>query len=50
MNFESDFTIASTVGHEEEFVAAIGPSIEECASLNVISRGDAINFLIPRVR
>lgn len=50
MGYESDHLIASTVGIEEEYVAAIGPTIDECTLLNIISRADAIKYLIPRIR
>nr|CAD2156955.1 unnamed protein product [Meloidogyne enterolobii] len=50
MGYESDHLIATTVGIEEEYIAAIGPTIDECALLNIISRADAIKYLIPRIR
>jgi DNA-directed RNA polymerase III subunit RPC2 len=50
MGYESDHFIASAVGNEEDFVAAIGPSMDESASLGVVSRADAIKYLIPKVR
>lgn len=50
MGYESDYLIASVVGDEEEFVAALGPSIDESISHDVISRADALKYLIPKVK
>jgi len=49
MGYESDFTIASSVGHEEDFVSAFGPSLDECSSLDILTKNDALRFLTPRV-
>jgi hypothetical protein len=50
MGYESDYLIVSILGIEEEFVAAMGPSLDECNSFDVISRADGIKYLIPKVR
>lgn len=49
MDYESDFVIASAVGHEEGFVAAMGPSLDEAASLNVVTKFDALKYLSSKV-
>lgn len=49
MGYESDFLIASSVGNEEDFVAALGPSLDECSVLGIISRADALKYMISRV-
>lgn len=49
MGYESDYQITSAVGCEEEFIASLGPSIDECASLNILSRTDSLNYMIPKV-
>lgn len=50
MGYESDFLIASAVGNEEDFVAALGPSLDESAFLGIISRTEAIKYLTTKVR
>jgi DNA-directed RNA polymerase III subunit RPC2 len=50
MGYEADHLIASIVEIEEDFVAAMGPSLDECASLDVISRADAIQHMIPKIK
>lgn len=49
MGYESDYVINSAIGHEEEIVAAIGPSLEECSTLNIITKGDALRYLSTKV-
>ncbi|KAI1729131.1 RNA polymerase rpb2, domain 6 domain-containing protein [Ditylenchus destructor] len=50
MDYESDFVIASAVGHEEGFVAAMGPSLDEAASLNVVTKFDALKYLSSKIK
>ncbi|KAI1721433.1 RNA polymerase rpb2, domain 6 domain-containing protein [Ditylenchus destructor] len=50
MDYESDFVIASAVGHEEGFVAAMGPSLDEAASLNVVTKVDALKYLSSKIK
>jgi DNA-directed RNA polymerase III subunit RPC2 len=50
MGYESDHLFVSAVGNEEEFVATLGPSLDECTSLDVVTRTDAIKYLILKVR
>lgn len=49
MGYESDFAIASAVGHEEEFIASIGPSLDECALINIATKNEALRFLSTKV-
>lgn len=49
MGYESDFVIASAVGHEEQFVAAIGPSLDECAILKISTKAEALKYLSTKV-
>lgn len=49
MGYESDYEIASAVGYEEEFVASMGPSLDECASINVSTKNEALRFLSTKV-
>lgn len=50
MGYEADHLIASIVGIEENFVAAMGPSLDESASLDIISRADAVQYMVTKVR
>lgn len=49
MGYESDYAIASAVGHEEEFIASMGPSLDECASINISTKCEALRFLSTKV-
>uniref|UniRef100_A0A915DKC2 DNA-directed RNA polymerase n=1 Tax=Ditylenchus dipsaci TaxID=166011 RepID=A0A915DKC2_9BILA len=51
MGFESDHVVASSVGHEEDFVAAIGPSLDECVNdLNILTKTDALKYLSSKIK
>uniref|UniRef100_A0A914HEK2 DNA-directed RNA polymerase subunit beta n=1 Tax=Globodera rostochiensis TaxID=31243 RepID=A0A914HEK2_GLORO len=50
MGYESDFLIASSVGSEEDFVAALGPSLDESSVLGIVSRADALRYMTAKVR
>lgn len=49
MGYESDFLITSAIGQEDAFIAAIGPSLDECARSNVVTKEDAIKYLSSKV-
>lgn len=49
MGFESDYMLIASVGLEESFVAALGPSIEEAHTLNILTREDAIKYVALKV-
>lgn len=49
MGFESDHDIVSAVGLEEKFVAAMAPSIEECASHQIVTQEGALQYIASKV-
>lgn len=49
MGFESDYDIVSAVGLEEKFVAAMAPSIEECAAHQIVTQESALQFIASKV-
>uniref|UniRef100_A0AAF5PRE3 DNA-directed RNA polymerase subunit beta n=4 Tax=Wuchereria bancrofti TaxID=6293 RepID=A0AAF5PRE3_WUCBA len=50
MGFESDHDIVSAVGLEEKFVAAMAPSIEECASHQIVTQEGALQYIASKVK
>uniref|UniRef100_A0A9J2PVM7 DNA-directed RNA polymerase subunit beta n=1 Tax=Ascaris lumbricoides TaxID=6252 RepID=A0A9J2PVM7_ASCLU len=50
MGFESDYDIVSAVGLEEKFVAAMAPSIEECAAHQIVTQESALQFIASKVK
>lgn len=49
MGFESDHDIVSAVGLKEKFVAAMAPSIEECASHQIVTQEGALQYIASKV-
>lgn len=49
MGFESDHDIVSAVGLEEKFVSAMAPSIEECASHQIVTQESALQYIASKV-
>lgn len=49
MGFESDYDIVCAVGCEEKFVAAMAPSIEECASHQIVTQENALAYVASKV-
>lgn len=50
MGYESDYDIVSAVGLEEKFVAAMAPSIEECASHQIVTQESALQYIASKVK
>ncbi|PAV80313.1 hypothetical protein WR25_16720 [Diploscapter pachys] len=50
MGIESDFDIVSAIGHEENYVATIAPTLEEANQLNIHTAQQALNYLTGKVK
>uniref|UniRef100_A0AC35TZ87 DNA-directed RNA polymerase subunit beta n=1 Tax=Rhabditophanes sp. KR3021 TaxID=114890 RepID=A0AC35TZ87_9BILA len=50
MGIESDYDIISTVGHEDNFISALTPSIEEAASADVNTQAKALMYLASKMK
>ena len=50
MGIESDYTIMSAIGDEDEYVAAVGPSIIECKNSGIYTQEAALDFLSSKVQ
>ncbi|KAI6242259.1 DNA-directed RNA polymerase subunit beta [Aphelenchoides fujianensis] len=50
LGIESDFSIMSAIGEDDEYIAAIGPSIMECKNMGIFTQDDALDHLSMKVK
>ncbi|CAD5218163.1 unnamed protein product [Bursaphelenchus okinawaensis] len=50
LGIESDYNIMTSIGEEEIYVSAVGPSLLECKEMGIITQDDALEYISSKVK